>query len=83
MPDRYVTDGYYGGYPLSLDQEPDEEPTPCELCPNEATEKVDIDPLRNPGRYMADLCAKCADFERARINREIKDEKLFKLKHNG
>jgi hypothetical protein len=76
---RYVYEGSTGGYPL-YEYEPEEEPIRCELCEGIATDKVDLDPL-NPSRYVADLCKGCADFERARINREIKNEKLFKLKH--
>jgi len=69
---------HYSGYPLCEIQE---EPVQCELCELDATCQVDIDPLKNPGRYMVDLCKGCADFERARINKEIKNKKLFKLKH--
>ncbi len=77
---KYVYEGSTGGYPLEDDPIIEELET-CELCELPATERVDIDPVRNPGRYMAQLCKGCADFERARINREIKDEKTFNLKH--
>lgn len=49
---------------------PDDDPDLCELCDDLASEIVDIDPVRNPGRYMARLCKICAEFERARIKKE-------------
>jgi hypothetical protein len=71
MPDKYVYEGSTGGYPYSLDEPKDENPEMCELCETEpATEKVDIDPLQNPGRYIVDCCPQCAAFERIKINSE-------------
>lgn len=75
MTDKYILEGSNGGYPYLIEQEPDEPPVKCELCEKDATDKVDIDPLANPGRYMVDLCRGCADFERVRINTEIKNMK--------
>jgi hypothetical protein len=46
------------------------------LCECDATEKVDISPEDHPGRFMADLCAGCAAFERARVEKEKKTKKL-------
>jgi hypothetical protein len=66
MKTEYCYEGSCGGYILKEIDE-DEEITPCELCDEPATEKVDIDPT-NPGRYIADLCAKCAKFEKERMN---------------
>lgn len=39
----------------------------CELCDEPATERVDLEPVRWPGRFIAKLCKKCAEFERKRI----------------
>jgi hypothetical protein len=64
----------YQGYPADLIDKEDD-PVMCELCELEATERVDLDPARNPGRYMVDLCAGCASFEKARINQEIRNIK--------
>ena len=50
--------------------ETEEEPEKCELCELEATESVDIEPVRYPGRYIARLCTACAAFERHRVNVE-------------
>jgi hypothetical protein len=72
----YVLEGSNGGYPYELDEPEDEKPQACELCEKQpATEKVDIDPLQNPGRYIIDCCTVCAAFERTRINNEIKNMK--------
>ena len=71
----YCYEGSCGGFPLREIIE-DDEPVKCELCDEDATEKVDIDPIINPGRYIADLCAKCAEFERSQINKQIKHAKL-------
>ena len=57
--------------PAVMYYEVEDEPVKCELCELDATTQVDIDPLRNPGRYMVDLCEPCAKFERIRINNEI------------
>ena len=74
---KYCFEGSCGGYPLEEIFTPDEEdpPVKCELCDNDATCKLDIDPLRNPGRFIADLCEKCYVFENKRINIEIKNMK--------
>jgi hypothetical protein len=49
----------------------------CELCDSDpATEKVDIDPLANPGRFTVECCQECAEFERTRINTLIKNNTL-------
>ena len=54
----------------SYEYEPDEQPERCELCELEATESVDLEPVRWPGRFVARLCSCCAAFERHRINEE-------------
>lgn len=71
----YALEGSSGGYPLASIQEYDEMPK-CELCECDATEKVDISPEDHPGRFMADLCAGCAAFERSRVEKEKKTKKL-------
>lgn len=72
---KYCYEGSAGGYPIDLTEfEPDETPVKCELCELDATCQVDLDPLKNPGRYMVDLCTGCAQFERIRINNEIKNK---------
>lgn len=58
--------------PAVMYYEVEEEPVQCELCEQDATEQVDLDPVTNPGRYMVDLCQGCAGFERRRINLEIR-----------
>ena len=72
----------YDQYKLATppyDFEPEEPPVKCELCGDDATCQVDIDPLKNPGRYMVDLCDICGAFERKRINLEIRNLKNIVL----
>ena len=51
-----------------VDESPDSDYMECcELCELEATESVDLEPVRWPGRFVARLCRGCAAFERHRI----------------